>query len=248
MADGADLASLQRRFYDQVVSDAASDGLVVSGDLGIYAHMYAARLHDVLADDYPKLRMALGAQPFAALITDYLRAHPPRSFTLRDAGAALSAHLRDNPGATAWAADLAALERARVEAFDGPDATPLAHGDLVALGDQLPGLVLSWVPSSAVVPLASAVDDLWSAIEDDQPVFEPAAEPRTVLVWRRDISVLHRTLDADEAALAPQIAAGVPFAGICEVLGGLHGDQASARAVELLLRWLEAEAVVGSAT
>jgi hypothetical protein len=30
------------------------------------------------------------------------------------------------------------------------------------------------------------------------------------------------------------------FADACEVLGELHGEAASARAVELLLRWLQA--------
>jgi hypothetical protein len=31
---------------------------------------------------------------------------------------------------------------------------------------------------------------------------------------------------------------------VCEVLGELHGDDASARAVELLVRWLGAQALV----
>ena len=142
-----------------------------------------------------------------------------------------------------WAAELAALERARVEVFDGPDAAPLAQPEVIALGTELPELVLAWVPSSVVVPLAWAVDDLWSAIEDGQPAFEPAAEARVVLVWRRDISVLHRTLEPDEAELARAVASGARFADVCERLGGIHGDDASARAVELLLRWLEAAAL-----
>jgi hypothetical protein len=94
------------------------------------------------------------------------------------------------------------------------------------------------VPASVVVPLAWTVDDLWSAIEDEQPTTEPVEEARVVLAWRRDLSVLHRTLDADEGRLAPMIAQGTSFAALCEVLGELHGDAASGRAVELLLRWL----------
>jgi len=239
----ADLAALQRQFYDRVTAGAPTDGLIASGDLAIYANMYASRLHDTLADDYPKLCVALGDEPFTAVATQYLRAHPPRSFTLRDAGLALPEHLRASASAPPWAADLAALERARIEVFDGPDASPLTQAEVIALETELPELVLSWVPSSVVVPLAWAVDDLWSAIEDGQPAFEPACEPRVVLVWRRDISVLHRTLEPDEAELAPRIANGARFAEACELLGGLHGDDASARAAELLLRWLEAAAL-----
>jgi hypothetical protein len=251
----ADLARLQQQFYDRVVGRAPGNGddapgdaeLIGSGDIAIYARMYASRLHDALADDYPKLRTALGDDRFGELIAHYLRAHPPSSFTLRDAGLALESFLRGSELAPAWAADLAALERARVEVFDGPDAELLTQDAVAALGDALPGLVLVWVPSSVVVPLAWTVDDLWSAIEDGAPIPEPVAEPRTVLVWRRDVAVLHRTLDADEAGLAPRIAQGVSFADACEVLGELHGDAASARAVELLLRWLGAAALAAPA-
>lgn len=239
----ADLAELQRAFHDRVVRDEPERALVGSGDIGIYARMYASRLHDTLADDYPKLRKALGDERFAELAAAYFGAHPPSSFTLRDAGLALPGFLRGAAIAPPWAADLAALERARVEVFDGPDAEPLAQDAVAALGDELPGLMLAWVPSSVIVPLAWAVDDLWSAIEDDEPAEEPVAASRTVLVWRRDVAVLHRTLDDDEARLAPQIARGAAFAAVCEVLGELHGEAASARAVELLLRWLQAAAL-----
>lgn len=244
----ADLARLQQQFYDRVVGRAPGEGeeipgdgeLICSGDIAIYARMYASRLHDTLADDYPKLRAALGDDRFGELVAHYLRAHPPTSFTLRDAGLALERFLRGSSLAPPWAADLAALERARVEVFDGPDAELLTQDAVASLGDALPGLVLAWVPSSVVVPLAWTVDDLWSAIEDGAPTAEPVAEPRVVLVWRRDVAVLHRTLDADEALLAPRIAQGAMFSDACGLLGELHGDAASARAVELLLRWLGA--------
>jgi hypothetical protein len=263
----ARLATLQRQFYDRVTAGAPPDDpdddpdddpsddppedpgdrLIASGDLEVYAGMYASRLRDTLADDYPKLRAALGAEPFADVATRYLRERPPRSFTLRDAGIELADWLRPSELAPPWAADLAALERARIEVFDGPDAQPLTQADVIAQGAGLPELALSWIPSSVVVPLAWAVDDLWSAIEDDQPMFEPVRDDRVVLVWRRDISVLHRTLDADEAQLALQIIAGVRFADVCEVLGGIHGEAAGQRAAALLLRWLEAEALVAPA-
>ncbi|HEU4733539.1 MAG TPA: DNA-binding domain-containing protein, partial [Kofleriaceae bacterium] len=234
----AELRALQQRFYDRVTGGEPADGLIASGDLEIYARMYALRLRDALAEDYPKLRTALGDEEFGAIAADYLRAHPPRSFTLRDLGGALADHLRTAERAPPWAADLAALERARVDVFDGPDARPLEHAEVVALGDALPELALSWVPSSAVVPLAWAVNDLWSAIEDGEPAPEPMTAParddRVVLVWRRDLSVLHRTLDPDEAQLARRLAGGASFAAVCELLGKLHGDDASARAAELL--------------
>jgi hypothetical protein len=67
-----------------------------------------------------------------------------------------------------------------------------------------------------------------------------------VLVWRRDLTVIHRTLEADEAALASAVAAGVTFAEACEVVARFT-DEPAARAIELLLRWLEAEALAPTA-
>ena len=239
-----ELAALQQTFYERVTSGSEADAGVASGDLGIYARMYASRLHDTLADDYPKVRAALGDDAFAAMVARYVQLHPPRSYTLRDAGLELPGFLRHS--AAPWIAELAELERARVEVFDGPDAPPLAQGEVAALGLELPELVLRLVPSSVVVSLGWAADELWSAIEDAAPAVEPAQSARTVLVWRRDISVLHRTLDADEAELAPRLAIGIRFAEVCELLATTHGDDAAVRATELLLRWLQAEVLVSA--
>jgi hypothetical protein len=147
--------------------------------------------------------------------------------------------------------------------FDGPDAEPLSHAALARRPDELPELVLAWVPASALVRLRWSVDDLWSAIEDrgepphaceahaapgvgDPPaeLASPAPASRGVLVWRRGLEVVHRTLDPDEAELAGWLVPGASFAELCGVLGALHGDAASGRAVELLVRWLAAGAIV----
>ncbi len=244
----SELARLQQQFYAYVTTGAPIDGMIASGHPQVYARMYASRLHDALVEDYPKLRAALGEDDFAALAHRYFQARPPRSFTLRDAGIDLSTYLRDAEAALGlWPSQLAALERARVEAFDGRDAVPLAQDDVAALGDALPELVLRWVPTSTVVNLTWNVDDMWSAIEDAAPAVPPAilagTTPRTVLVWRRDVTVVHRTLDADEADVALQLVGGATFAEICEVLATHHGDEAAPRAVELLLRWLQGEAL-----
>src|SRR6476620_8270809 len=43
--------------------------------LDVYANMYFFRLLEVLEDDYPSLRAALGAEAFHNLVTDYLQRH-----------------------------------------------------------------------------------------------------------------------------------------------------------------------------
>jgi hypothetical protein len=62
-------------------------------------------------------------------------------------------------------------------------------------------------------------------------------------VWRRDVTVVHRTLDADEARVLPAPAAGTTFATACD---RLEDQPAPAeRALALLVRWLDAAILAG---
>ncbi len=239
-----DLAALQRAFYARVTTGGDTDEIVASGDLGIYTRMYASRLHDTLAADFPKVRVMLGDDAFAEMVPRYLEQHAPRSYTLRDAGLELPAFLART--ASPWLAELAQLERARIEVFDGPDARPLSQDEVVALGLALPDLELRLVPAHVVVPLAWMIDDTWSAIEYAGTALVPAQDLRTAVVWRRGVAVLHRTLERDEAELVPRLVTGVRFAEVCELLATIHGDEAPIRATELLLRWLRAELLVAA--
>jgi len=240
-----DLATIQRRFYELVT---AGEGAIDPGLLGssrrldVYADAYVSRLHDVLADDYPKLRSVLGHDTFRELASDYVRARPPTSFTVRDAGLLLPAYLATRDDVPPWASNLAALERARVEVFDGADAAVLTRDDLAAVPiEQFPDLELALVPASLIVSLRWTVDDLWSAIEDDTEQEAPVPCARAVLVWRRDLRVLHRTLDPDEAELVPLVAAGASLAVVSARLGEVDASAPEQRMVELLARWIDGE-------
>lgn len=254
-----DLAALQRELYRVVTSGAAGAPpawLGSSRHLGVYADAYGARLHDVLAGDYPKLRAAVGDEAFRQLAAAYLRAHPPTSFTVRDAGAALAVFAAVHPGAPPWAADLAALERARVEVFDAADAESASRAAVAALGpERFAELPLALVPASAIVPLAWAVDELWSTLEDGEELAGEgragvAAAPRAcapgsraVLVWRHELRVLHRTLDPDEIELAQRVAAGACASELAERLTAGGAPDPGARLTELLVRWLDSGAL-----
>lgn len=240
-----DLATIQRRFYELVT---AGEGAIDPGLLGtsrrldVYAEMYVARLHDVLADDHPKLRAALGDEAFRSFATNYVRARPPSSFTVRDVGSALAAYLSSRADLPPWSADLAALERARVDVFDAADSRALSREDLAAVPlERFPELVLALVPATVLVPLRWTADELWSAIEDDSQRSTPVPCERTVLVWRRELRVLHRTLDDDEALLVRQAVPGATLANMSARLADYDATQPEQRMVELLARWIDAE-------
>jgi hypothetical protein len=240
-----DLAAIQRRFYELVT---AGEGTIEPGLLGesrrldVYADMYIGRLHDVLADDYPKLRVALGEARFRELVGEYVRARPPATFTVRDVGRALPAYLASRDDVPMWSADLAVLERARVEVFDAADAGVLTRDQLAAVPlERFPELELKLVPAGEVVVIRWSVDELWAAIEDDAVWTEPIQCDRALAVWRRDLRVLHRTLDEDEAPLLGVITLGATIAEVSAWLAERGAPSPDHRMVELLGRWVDAE-------
>ena len=249
------LASLQRRFHDAVTAERVPDDAldVVREDgvdrrrrLEVYCNAYWIRIIDALAAEYPKITAALGRPRFVNLCRAYLAAHPTSRPSLRDAGEHLAAFLARGgfPDGPAYLADLAALERARTLAFDGPEGRALTREDLAQTPpEDIAFLQLPLVPTGAILGIRSIADDVWAAIEAGAELpAEPAAavEPRHVLIWRRDIQVIHRTLAADEAAVLQALVDGATFAEACEVLVD-HEDPAQ-RALQIILTALDGAA------
>ena len=255
------LADAQARFHalvtarEDVATIAARDGAardaidaMVVGDarlsavdrLDVYASMYFVRIHDVLREELARTAAVLGGEAFHALVTDYLQACPPAHPSLREAGARLPAFLATHALAAdrPWLAELARLERARLEVFDGPDAAPLT---LAALRDVPPerfGAVrLRLIPAHRLLAARFTISETWRAADPAPP---PRAEIETLIVWRRDVDVFHRPVDVDEARWLPCLAAadGVAFETLCAALGETRSDEeAAARGFELVARW-----------
>jgi hypothetical protein len=105
--------------------------------LEIYSRSYWFGVLDSLAEDFPGLRAALGQLAFNRLARAYLIDCPSRSFTLRNLGVRLEEWLRTNqcyaghtPGLSL---DMARLEWAHIEAFDGAAERAVGPEDLVHL-------------------------------------------------------------------------------------------------------------------
>ena len=123
---------------------------------------------------------AVGDDHFHNLVTDYLLACPSTHPSVRNVGARLADFLATQPlGAERpWLVELARLERARVELFDGPDAEPLTLDDLRALRARGVRDAAAAAGARRICSSTSshAVDDVWRAVENEQPVEPPAAE------------------------------------------------------------------------
>lgn len=111
-----------------------NDRLTSFERLEIYNRQYWFRVFSALAEDFPGLRAVLGERRFDAMSKAYLLANPSRSFTLRDLGSRMESWLAKNPS---WAGtnqslalDIARLEWADIEAFDGKAEPALRTEDL----------------------------------------------------------------------------------------------------------------------
>jgi len=160
---------MQNRAPDGKSMRAYASGFIKPNDrltsferLEIYNRQYWFRLLSSMIEDFPGLRAVLGDKRFEATSKAYLVDCPSRSFTLRNLGARLEAWLRKNPKwagpKQALAIDIARLEWADIEAFDGKAEPALRAEDLSA--EDGAKLKLKLQPYVRLLDLKYPVDDL----------------------------------------------------------------------------------------
>jgi len=142
--------------------------------LEIYNRQYWFRVIGAVSVDFPALKAVLGHRRFDALIVAYLKDNPSTSWTLRDLGAGLPAFLEAHPELSGrrhrLAVDVARLEWAYVQAFDGRRLPDLTQEELAGLG---PESRLLLQPHLQLLAVDYPVDDVVVAIRKDSP--EPEA-------------------------------------------------------------------------
>lgn len=244
------LPELQRHFWAALEGE-TSDTLrsVVAGSaalsaderIDVYASMYLWRLHDLLADDFPKTAAVLGADGFTDLARRYLGTYPSTHPSARWVGRRLVEFLGRFPLWEPWLTDLARLEWTRLDAFDARDAEPVRGADLAAVApEDWPDLAFELVPSLVVFESAWAISDVWAA-----PDVVPPSVPTTIRVWRRGWQVLHAAIDDLEAGALADVQNGATFGTVCERFADLAPADAAREAGSLLARWVEDGLIAG---
>jgi hypothetical protein len=229
-------------------TDGARARVLVAGDerlsaverLDIYADMYFYRLRDALAEDFAAVCAVVGEDNFHNLVTDYLVAYPPSHFSLRYAGRHLPSFLVRHSSSQRWPylPDLAQLEWAILDAFDAPDAAVLQPAALAAVPpDSWPALRFQLTPSLRVLQLEWPVDEVWKQVQRKETPAAPARAALSVRVWRQDLRVYHRRVDAAERVALGAIQGAASFADVCEQIA--TGDARADRAFALLQTWLD---------
>lgn len=255
------LASLQSMFYQLVTApsgvrtglssvalDEAALTNLVRGDerlgavdrLDLYANMYFFRILDVLRDDYARLVQVVGDAPFHNLITDYLLACPPHSWTLRNAGDRLAAFVAQHPSGQKrpWLSDLARLERSRLEVFDAAEAEVLTMERVRAMRPEAyAALLVRTIPAHARIDVDYEIEPIWKVPDADAT---PRLHRHPVWIWRQETMVFHRPMTDVEAQLYPELSRGVRFDALCETIDAAWPERdAATQAFELLARLVE---------
>jgi hypothetical protein len=227
----------------------ASARLTASERVAIYSRSYHARLLECLRAMYPALRHALGDELFVKFVADYLQAWPPTSYTLNDLSASFPRHLaQTRPDAALppdqrepwpdFLVDLATLERAYHEVYDGPGTEEMKTPDRASILE---------LPDAALLALRPVLSPALRLLVFRYPVHEyrgavlagdspPPPEPSTtgLAVVRRHFRVRFRLMTPEHVACA----------GACdgrrrvdEAFAGWTQDSATIRAA--LIDWLD---------
>jgi hypothetical protein len=244
-----------------------NDRLTSFERLEIYNRQYWFRLFSGFAEDFPGVRAVLGDRRFDSLSKAYLKACPSRSFTLRNLGSRLDSWLRAHPR---WAGarqklvvDMARLEWADIEAFDGKAEPLLKPEDLAGVD---PGrLRLRLQPYIQLLDLRYPVDDLLLAVREDGPVDSQDAsnafnerrkhtrvaavarlKPASIFlaVHRVEYSVYFRRLEPEEFAILRRLRQGKSLNQAMD--GSFRGGKISLdRRTEKLAQWFHNWAALG---
>jgi hypothetical protein len=236
-----DLASVQRFVADAVRSTSVIDarnaiapaarslvapshrGMSPEQRLEVYRDQYWLRHLKNLEEDYPTLAWVLGGtEAFRELATEYLGAHPPRTWDLqqlgRDLPAFVASHARTSHDALAC--DAARLDWAFMEAFDAPDAPPLDLGVLASTPeDAWPEARLTFHPSLRSLAARHPVHQLREAVQRGGGTERPG-EAATFVVVCRDPRCFLRSAAIEPLAfrLLEALRAGSPLGRACDAV------------------------------
>lgn len=216
--------SLQRLFQQHMLGEGDASVLMAGSTaqrqrgLGIYAHAYRARLLDTLADAYPSVRAMMGAGPFEAAALAHIAAQPPTTRSLRWYGDRFSEHLARHHTEQPGYAELARLDWALRQAFDGPDAEVLEAATLSLLPPETWATVrLQLVPTTQLHALRGNTVAVWQALnaEEPPPAWDTTAAQLDWLIWRKGLQPHFRSVSPLEATLLRAMLEGHAFADCC---------------------------------
>ena len=243
-----------------------NDRLTSFERMEIYNRQYWFRVLSGFAEDFPGLRAVLGTRAFDQLAQAYLKDCPSQSFTMRNIGSQLEPWLRKHPKFAGpkqhLALDMARIEWADINAFDGARETPLKPADLAEANPAK--LRLRLQPHLTLLDLKYPADDLLLEVRKHSEEASVASNafserhktkrvkavarmkpsPIFLAVHRMDEEVYFRRLQREEFAILSHLRAGKSLNAAIEA--GLRKSATPADARPLLIqKWFQTWSTLG---
>ncbi len=222
-----------------------NDRLTPSEQADLYREQFFLRHVESLEEDHVGLVHFLGDEAFENLARAYLRAHPPRTPSLRELGADLATFVATWDGVPAdlreLCTDMARYELVLVDVFDAADV-PAPDGARLA---QIPQDVwltrpLVWTPHLRLLASGYPVPELRLAAK--RGTLAKDAPPREAAyhgVFRRDDVVVFERLEAEAFRLLVLLTGGESLASACDKLSASMTDDEAARVEAEVGAWFQ---------
>ncbi len=209
--------------------------------LDVYREQFWLRHVACLAEDFPVLAALVGEEKFAAIVRDYVKAHPPVEFQLRVFGARLADFLAAHASDDRLLSDLARLEWAFIDAFDAADAPPLDPASVSAISeDAWPNARLTLHPSLQRMELLYPTHKMRDQFrENERGITRPERAPSCVAVYRQKFLLYTEEMDPLAYAMLDRIARGEPLGAAGDALAAStgRGEEIESRIGEWFTRW-----------
>lgn len=209
----------------------------------VYRNNVICSLIDALADAFPVTQALVGEGFFRAMANVFVRQAPPRSVRLADYGERLAEFIEGFAPARSvpYLADMARLERLRVQAFHAADADPVSPeqvAQVLADPDRLPGLRVTPHPSLGILRSRYAVVSLWAAHQGLGELMRVnPAVPESALVVRTGLEVQIIALPPGGEVLASSLMGGLTLGEAAALAASSSTDFDLATQFALLLRF-----------
>lgn len=190
---------------EQVIT--RSQALTSVERLEVYGNAYYARLIECMAAEFPATEHLVGEDAFSGFVFGYLQELPSTSYTLGELGVGFADYLAtsrpardsDQPDWADFLVDLATLERAYSDVFDGPgeEQRPLLTAEqLQAISpDKWDSLRLETADSLRLLRFRFPVQEYAAAVRKQESATIPEAKQTFLAISRRDYIVRRRVLE-----------------------------------------------------
>ena len=196
---------------------------------GVYRNNITVALIEALESSFPAVRRLVGEEFFHEVARQYAATDPPASPVLLEYGAGFPQYLEGFEPAAAlpYLPDVARIERAWLEAYHAPDATPL---DLAVLArvphERAEEIRFGLHPAARVTRSRYPALTIWRmniADGESSPV-DLDAGGEDVLVVRPAAEVVVRSMPGGGADLLEALASGEPLAAAAGSVLRTHPD------------------------